>query len=149
MLMRANALIHAAYGRILANGGSADEYVEKIREAKAIADEGNDPSVQITLKAIRTNIVGPPIPRLAFESSARLFGVAGLLAEEIDCDPGCHGDCSYHRPAADLFTGEPEIVERHIPKHDCDVACHADCVGYRHYDKPFFHVANPCGPPDE
>ena len=50
--MRANALIHAAYGRILANGGSADEYVEKIREAKRIADEGNDPSVQITLKAV-------------------------------------------------------------------------------------------------
>jgi class 3 adenylate cyclase len=50
--MRANALIHAAYGRILANGGSADEYVEKIREAKAIADQGNDPSVQITLKAV-------------------------------------------------------------------------------------------------
>src|SRR6266478_5614974 len=50
--MRANALIHAAYGRILANGGSADEYVQKIREAKAIADEGNDPSVQITLKAV-------------------------------------------------------------------------------------------------
>jgi adenylate cyclase len=49
---RANALIHAAYGRILANGGSADEYVEKIREAKAIADQGNDPSVQITLKAV-------------------------------------------------------------------------------------------------
>jgi tetratricopeptide (TPR) repeat protein len=50
--MRANALIHAAYGRILANGDSADEYVEKVREAKAIADQGNDPSVQITLKAI-------------------------------------------------------------------------------------------------
>jgi class 3 adenylate cyclase len=50
--IRANALIHAAYGRILANGGSADEYVEKIREAKAIADQGNDASVQITLKAI-------------------------------------------------------------------------------------------------
>jgi tetratricopeptide (TPR) repeat protein len=50
--MRANALIHGAYGRILANGGSADEYVEKIREAKAIADHGNDPSVQITLKAV-------------------------------------------------------------------------------------------------
>jgi len=49
---RANALIHAAYGRILANGGSADEYVEKIREAKAIADKGNDTSVQITLKAV-------------------------------------------------------------------------------------------------
>ncbi len=50
--IRANALIHAAYGRILANGGSADEYVEKIREAKAIADQGNDPTVQITLKAV-------------------------------------------------------------------------------------------------
>jgi adenylate cyclase len=50
--VRANALIHAAYGRILANGGSADEYVEKIREAKAIADKGNDTSVQITLKAV-------------------------------------------------------------------------------------------------
>jgi len=50
--IRANALIHAAYGRMLANGGSADEYVGKIREAKAIADEGNDPSVQITLKAV-------------------------------------------------------------------------------------------------
>src|SRR5437588_3844773 len=50
--IRANALIHAAYGRILANGGSPDEYVEKIREAKTIADEGNDPSVQITLKAV-------------------------------------------------------------------------------------------------
>jgi adenylate cyclase len=50
--VRANALIHAAYGRILANGGSADEYVEKIREATAIADQGNDPSVQVTLKAV-------------------------------------------------------------------------------------------------
>ena len=50
--IRANALIHAAYGRMIANGGSADEYVEKIREAKAIADQGNDPSVQITLKAV-------------------------------------------------------------------------------------------------
>lgn len=50
--MRANALIHAAYGRILANGGSADEYVARVREAKAIADAGNDTSVQVTLKAI-------------------------------------------------------------------------------------------------
>jgi class 3 adenylate cyclase/tetratricopeptide (TPR) repeat protein len=50
--MRSNVLIHAAYGRILANGGSADEYVKKIREARAIADEGDDPSVQITLKAV-------------------------------------------------------------------------------------------------
>jgi adenylate cyclase len=50
--MRANALIHAAYGRILANGGSADEYVERVQEAKAIADAGNDTSVQVTLKAV-------------------------------------------------------------------------------------------------
>ncbi|WP_363324004.1 adenylate/guanylate cyclase domain-containing protein [uncultured Bradyrhizobium sp.] len=50
--MRSNALIHAAYGRILASGGSADEYVKIIREAKAVADEANDPSVQITLKAV-------------------------------------------------------------------------------------------------
>ena len=50
--VRANALIYAAYGRMLGNGGSADEYVEKLREAKAIADQGNDPSVQITLKAV-------------------------------------------------------------------------------------------------
>jgi adenylate cyclase len=50
--LRANALIHAAYGRVLANGGSADEYVEKVREAMAIADQANDPSVEITLKAV-------------------------------------------------------------------------------------------------
>ena len=50
--VRANSLIHAAYGRILANGGSADEYVKRIQEAKSIADEGSDLSVQVTLKAI-------------------------------------------------------------------------------------------------
>jgi class 3 adenylate cyclase/tetratricopeptide (TPR) repeat protein len=50
--LRANALIHAAYGRNLANGGSADEYVEKVLEAKAIADKGSDVSVQIALKAV-------------------------------------------------------------------------------------------------
>jgi len=50
--IRAIALLHAAYGRNLANGGSADEYVEKVLEAKAIADQGNDVSVQIALKAV-------------------------------------------------------------------------------------------------
>ncbi|MBR1276531.1 AAA family ATPase [Bradyrhizobium sp. AUGA SZCCT0283] len=50
--LRANALIHAAYGRALANGGSADEYVQKVLEAKAIADQGTDISVQIALKAV-------------------------------------------------------------------------------------------------
>jgi predicted ATPase/class 3 adenylate cyclase len=50
--MRANALINAAYGRILANGGSADEYVQRILEAKALTDGSSDASVQITLKAV-------------------------------------------------------------------------------------------------
>lgn len=50
--VRANALIHAAYGRLLANGGSADEYVAKILEAKAIADTGSDAGVQIALSAV-------------------------------------------------------------------------------------------------
>jgi tetratricopeptide (TPR) repeat protein len=51
--IRAIVLINAAYGRVLANGGSADEYVERIRKAIALA-EGNstDASVQITLKAV-------------------------------------------------------------------------------------------------
>jgi predicted ATPase/class 3 adenylate cyclase len=50
--VRANALINAAYGRILANGGSADEYVERIREAVAIAEPGSDESVKVILKAV-------------------------------------------------------------------------------------------------
>lgn len=50
--MRANALINAAYGRILANGGSADEYVDRIREAAAIAEAGSDESVKVTIKAV-------------------------------------------------------------------------------------------------
>ncbi|WP_369719739.1 adenylate/guanylate cyclase domain-containing protein [Bradyrhizobium sp. LLZ17] len=50
--LRANALIHAAYGRNLANGGSADEYVKKVLEAKTMADKGSDVSVQIALKAV-------------------------------------------------------------------------------------------------
>ena len=50
--MRANALIHTVYGRTLANGGSADEYVERTREAMALAEGGTDVSVQITLKAV-------------------------------------------------------------------------------------------------
>jgi adenylate cyclase len=73
--VRANALIHAAYGRILANGGSADEYVQRIREAKAIADEGNDPSVQITLKAVLSH---------ALWLSGRLREALQLNVEALD-----------------------------------------------------------------
>ena len=73
--MRANALIHAAYGRILANGASADEYVEKVREAKAIADQGNDPSVDITLKAILCH---------ALRTSGRMFEALQLNIEAME-----------------------------------------------------------------
>jgi adenylate cyclase len=73
--MRANALIHAAYGRILANGASADEYVEKVREAKAIADQGNDPSVQVTLKAILCH---------ALRTSGRMSEALQLNIEAMD-----------------------------------------------------------------
>ncbi len=51
--MRANALILAGYGRILAASGSADEYVAKIREAEALAKGSSDASLDVTLKAIR------------------------------------------------------------------------------------------------
>lgn len=50
--IRAIVLINAAYGRVLANGGSADEYVGRIREALVLAEGGTDASVQITLKAV-------------------------------------------------------------------------------------------------
>jgi len=49
---RANALIHAAYGRVLAASGSADEYVRKIREAEAVAGDSSDGSLQVTLGAV-------------------------------------------------------------------------------------------------
>jgi|RhiMetdeSRZDD1v2_1073273.scaffolds.fasta_scaffold00126_26 adenylate cyclase len=51
--LRGNALITAAYGRILATSGSADNYVEKIREAEALANESDDASLQVTVKAMR------------------------------------------------------------------------------------------------
>src|SRR5882762_8277607 len=73
--IRANALIHAAYGRILANGGSADKYVEKIREAKSIVDGGNDPSVQITLKAILCH---------ALRTSGRMSEALAMNTEAMD-----------------------------------------------------------------
>jgi class 3 adenylate cyclase len=50
--MRSNALIHAAYGRILAASGSADEYVDRARDALALAEGSQDASLQVTLKAV-------------------------------------------------------------------------------------------------
>jgi adenylate cyclase len=50
--MRANALIHAAYGRLLAASGSADEYVAKVRQAEELSASKNDPSLKVTLKAV-------------------------------------------------------------------------------------------------
>lgn len=50
--MRANALIHASYGRVLGASGSADEYVEKIRDSEALIGESIDPSLQVTLAAV-------------------------------------------------------------------------------------------------
>src|SRR5262249_52197438 len=40
------------YGRILGASGSADDYVDKIREAEALAGESTDASLQVTLKAV-------------------------------------------------------------------------------------------------
>jgi class 3 adenylate cyclase/tetratricopeptide (TPR) repeat protein len=50
--MRANALIHAGYGRIVAAAGSADEYVKRIREAELLAQKSTGASVRVVLKAI-------------------------------------------------------------------------------------------------
>ena len=71
--MRANALIHASYGRILGACGSADEYVDKIREAEALAGESIDASLQVTLNAVLCHALrlsGRMIDALAANSKA-------------------------------------------------------------------------------
>jgi tetratricopeptide (TPR) repeat protein len=73
--MRANALISAAFGRILANGGSADEYVARTREALALAEAGTDASVQITLKAILCH---------ALRTSGRMSEALQMNTEALD-----------------------------------------------------------------
>lgn len=50
--LRANAWIHAAYGRNLAVRGSADDYVTRTREALVLAVDANDRSVEAMLQAI-------------------------------------------------------------------------------------------------
>lgn len=91
--MRASALIHAAYGRILANGGSADEYVEKIREAIAIADKGNDPSVQVTLKAVLCHALRlaghmPEALEMNIEAMNRVHEIATFDRQTLGFDIG-------------------------------------------------------------
>jgi adenylate cyclase len=73
--MRANALINSAYGRMLANGGSADEYVERTRDAMALAEGGTDASVQITLKAILCH---------ALRTSGRMAEALQMNTEAMD-----------------------------------------------------------------
>jgi adenylate cyclase len=73
--MRANALIHAGYGRILAAGGSADEYVNKIREAEMLAGESIDASLQVTLKAVLCH---------ALRLSGRMVDALAINTEALD-----------------------------------------------------------------
>lgn len=49
--LRANAWAHAAFGRVLAVAGSADEYVRRVREALALSREANDKSSEVMLTA--------------------------------------------------------------------------------------------------
>ena len=50
--LRGNALLHAAYGRILAAAGSADEYVAKIKEAQLLGNVAADASLHVTLQSV-------------------------------------------------------------------------------------------------
>jgi adenylate cyclase len=49
--MRGNAWAHAAFGRVLAANGSADDYVSRMREALALAIDAKDVSVEPMLMA--------------------------------------------------------------------------------------------------
>jgi class 3 adenylate cyclase len=48
---RANAMMHAGLGRLLAVRGSADDYVEKVREGIALAKQAEDASLEVMLTA--------------------------------------------------------------------------------------------------
>jgi class 3 adenylate cyclase len=49
--MRANAMIHAGFGRLLAVRGSADDYVAKVKEGIGLARQAEDPSLEVMLTA--------------------------------------------------------------------------------------------------
>src|SRR5262249_43543507 len=78
--LRANALIHAGFGRILAASGSADTYVAKVREAQALIAVDGDPSVAVTLRAIMCHAL-----RLAghLAEALQVNGEAAQRAHEI------------------------------------------------------------------
>ncbi|MDQ1714055.1 MAG: hypothetical protein QOE45_3505, partial [Frankiaceae bacterium] len=49
--MRANAMMHAGLGRLLAVRGSADDYVAKVTEGIELARQAGDPSLEVMLTA--------------------------------------------------------------------------------------------------
>jgi adenylate cyclase len=49
--MRANAMMHAGFGRLLAVRGSADDYVAKVTEGIELAKQAEDPSLEVMLTA--------------------------------------------------------------------------------------------------
>ena len=54
---RANAWIHAVYGRALAVSGSADDYVARTREALALATEMHDRSAEAMMTALLSQAI--------------------------------------------------------------------------------------------
>jgi tetratricopeptide (TPR) repeat protein len=73
--VRANALIHAGYGRILGASGSADEYVDKIHEAEALAGVSIDASLKVTLKVVLCH---------ALRLSGRMIDALAVNTEALD-----------------------------------------------------------------
>lgn len=55
--LRANAWVHAAYGRNLAVRGSADDYVARMREAFDLATAANDRGVEAMLQALLSQAI--------------------------------------------------------------------------------------------
>ncbi len=73
--IRANALIHVVYGRILGASGSADEYVDKIREAEALGGGSIDASLKVTLNAVQCH---------ALRLSGRMTDALAVNTEALD-----------------------------------------------------------------
>ena len=73
--LRANALLHAGYGRILGATGSADKYVETIREAESLIGNSIDASLRVTLKAVLCH---------ALRLSGRMLDALAVNIEALD-----------------------------------------------------------------